>query len=81
MLELRTKYTIAIVTHNLHQAKRVADRTASRGYVGGAAPATWWSSFDGADLQRTIHTQSYIRASSANRRERSRASRSEGLRA
>lgn len=28
MLELRTRYTIAIVTHNLQQAKRVADRTA-----------------------------------------------------
>ncbi len=28
MLELRQRYTIAIVTHNLQQAKRVADRTA-----------------------------------------------------
>src|SRR5262249_22124387 len=28
MLELRAQYTIAIVTHNLQQAKRVADRTA-----------------------------------------------------
>lgn len=28
MLELKTKYTIAIVTHNLQQAQRVADRTA-----------------------------------------------------
>ncbi len=28
MLELREKYTIAIVTHNLQQAQRVADRTA-----------------------------------------------------
>jgi phosphate transport system ATP-binding protein len=28
MLELRTRYTIAIVTHNLQQAKRVADHTA-----------------------------------------------------
>jgi phosphate transport system ATP-binding protein len=28
MLELRQKYTIAIVTHNLQQAQRVADRTA-----------------------------------------------------
>ena len=28
MLELRSKYTIAIVTHNLYKAKRVADRTA-----------------------------------------------------
>jgi phosphate transport system ATP-binding protein len=28
MLELRLRYTIAIVTHNLQQAKRVADRTA-----------------------------------------------------
>src|SRR5262249_20695235 len=28
MLELRSRYTIAIVTHNLQQAKRVADETA-----------------------------------------------------
>jgi len=28
MIELRSRYTIAIVTHNLQQAKRVADRTA-----------------------------------------------------
>ena len=28
MQELKKKYTIAIVTHNLQQAKRVADRTA-----------------------------------------------------
>jgi phosphate transport system ATP-binding protein len=28
MTELKKKYTIAIVTHNLQQAKRVADRTA-----------------------------------------------------
>jgi len=28
MQELKTKYTIAIVTHNLQQAKRVADQTA-----------------------------------------------------
>jgi phosphate transport system ATP-binding protein len=28
MLELKQKYTIAIVTHNLQQAQRVADRTA-----------------------------------------------------
>jgi phosphate transport system ATP-binding protein len=28
MLELRSRFTIAIVTHNLQQAKRVADRTA-----------------------------------------------------
>ncbi len=27
MLELKKRYTIAIVTHNLQQAKRVADRT------------------------------------------------------
>ena len=27
MLELKQKYTIAIVTHNLQQAKRVADKT------------------------------------------------------
>jgi phosphate transport system ATP-binding protein len=28
MVELKTRYTIAIVTHNLQQAKRVADKTA-----------------------------------------------------
>jgi phosphate transport system ATP-binding protein len=28
MQELKKKYTIAIVTHNLQQAKRVADKTA-----------------------------------------------------
>jgi phosphate transport system ATP-binding protein len=28
MNQLKKKYTIAIVTHNLHQAKRVADQTA-----------------------------------------------------
>jgi phosphate transport system ATP-binding protein len=28
MQDLKRKYTIAIVTHNLHQAKRVADKTA-----------------------------------------------------
>ena len=28
MLELKEKYTIAIVTHNLQQAQRVADKTA-----------------------------------------------------
>ena len=28
MKELKKKYTIAIVTHNLQQAKRVADKTA-----------------------------------------------------
>jgi phosphate transport system ATP-binding protein len=27
MVELKQKYTIALVTHNLHQAKRVADKT------------------------------------------------------
>ncbi len=28
MVELKTRYTIAIVTHNLQQAQRVADNTA-----------------------------------------------------
>jgi phosphate transport system ATP-binding protein len=28
MRELKSRYTIAIVTHNLQQAKRVADKTA-----------------------------------------------------
>ena len=30
MLELKTRYTIAIVTHNLQQAQRVADKTGFR---------------------------------------------------
>ncbi len=28
MIELKERYTIAVVTHNLQQAQRVADRTA-----------------------------------------------------
>jgi phosphate transport system ATP-binding protein len=28
MLELKEEYTIALVTHNMQQARRVADRTA-----------------------------------------------------
>jgi phosphate transport system ATP-binding protein len=28
MRELKTRYTIALVTHNMQQARRVADRTA-----------------------------------------------------
>ena len=45
MKELKKKYTIAIVTHNLQQAKRVADMTAFF-YVdtsAAGAPATWSS--------------------------------------
>ena len=31
MLELRDDYTIALVTHNMQQARRVADKTAFMG--------------------------------------------------
>ena len=31
MLELKTQYTIALVTHNMQQARRVADNTAFMG--------------------------------------------------
>jgi phosphate transport system ATP-binding protein len=43
--ELKKKYTIAIVTHNLQQAKRVADHTAFL-YVDrsqGGGRGIWWS--------------------------------------
>jgi len=45
MLELKTRYTIAIVTHNLQQAQRVADMTGFL-YVDttqGGRTAIWWS--------------------------------------
>ena len=45
LMELKQRFTIAIVTHNLQQAKRVADATAFM-YVDtseGAARATWSS--------------------------------------
>jgi len=46
MIELKKNYTIALVTHNMHQAIRVADKTAffSVDISQGGAPVTWWSS-------------------------------------
>ena len=41
MLELKQKYTIAIVTHNLQQAARVADRTAFMGDYGKSLQQRW----------------------------------------
>ena len=66
MLELRTKYTIAIVTHNLHQAKRVADRTAFMYVDTSEGSRTGYLVEFGPTAQifndpREVHTQSYIR--------------------
>jgi phosphate transport system ATP-binding protein len=66
MIELREKYTIAIVTHNLQQAKRVADRTAFM-YVdtseGGRTGYLVEFGNTGQIFEdpRHPHTQSYIR--------------------
>ena len=53
MVELKENYTIAIVTHNMQQAQRVADITAffSSTSPRAAAPATWWSPAHQADLR------------------------------
>ena len=65
MIELKRRYTIAIVTHNLQQAKRVADKTASCTSTPrrAAAPATWSSSAtpSRSSATRNTHTQEYIR--------------------
>jgi phosphate transport system ATP-binding protein len=66
MLELRAKYTIAIVTHNLHQAKRVADRTAFMYVDTSEGSRTGYLVEFGETAQifddpRQAHTQSYIR--------------------
>lgn len=44
MVELKKDYTIALVTHNMQQAIRVADTTAffSVDISRARAPATWW---------------------------------------
>jgi phosphate transport system ATP-binding protein len=66
MVELRQRYTIAIVTHNLQQARRVADHTAfmyvdtseggRTGYLVefGETPQIF-------DDPRERHTQEYLR--------------------
>jgi phosphate transport system ATP-binding protein len=66
MLELRAKYTIAIVTHNLQQAKRVADRTAFMYVDTSEGSRTGYLVEFGATGQifedpRESHTQAYIR--------------------
>ncbi len=65
MVELKKKYTIAIVTHNLQQAKRVADKTAFL-YVdlGGAERSGYLVEFGDTrqifESPKEKHTQEYI---------------------
>jgi phosphate transport system ATP-binding protein len=66
MLELRARYTIAIVTHNLQQAKRVADHTAFM-YVDTSEGSRTGYLVEFGDTRqifedpREAHTQAYIR--------------------
>lgn len=66
MLELKEKYTIAIVTHNLQQAQRVADKTGFM-YVDSAAGSRTGYLVEFADSDRLFEapqqkfTQDYIR--------------------
>jgi phosphate transport system ATP-binding protein len=66
MVELRARYTIAIVTHNLHQAKRVADHTAFMYVDTSEGSRTGYLVEFGQTTQifedpRERHTQEYIR--------------------
>jgi len=66
MQELKKKYTIAIVTHNLQQAKRVADMTAFLYVDTSAGGRTGYMVEYGQteqifDAPREHHTQQYIR--------------------
>ncbi len=66
MLELKKKYTIAIVTHNLQQAKRVADTTAFLYVDTSAGGRTGYMVEYGPtneifDNPREEHTKQYIR--------------------
>jgi len=66
MVQLRARYTIAIVTHNLQQAKRVADRTAFMYVDTSEGGRTGYLVEFGPTKQvfedpRHEHTQSYIR--------------------
>jgi phosphate transport system ATP-binding protein len=66
MIQLRARYTIAIVTHNLQQAKRVADRTAFMYVDTTEGGRTGYLVEFGPTAQvfedpRHEHTQSYIR--------------------
>jgi phosphate transport system ATP-binding protein len=66
MQELKKKYTIAIVTHNLQQAKRVADRTGFL-YVDTSGGGRTGYLVEYADTKQIFdnpqqqHTQQYIR--------------------
>ena len=66
MLELRSRYTIAIVTHNLQQAKRVADQTAFMYVDTSEGGRTGYLVEFGRtdqifDDPRERHTQAYVR--------------------
>jgi phosphate transport system ATP-binding protein len=66
MLELRSRYTIAIVTHNLQQAKRVADETAFMYVDTSEGGRTGYLVEFGRtdqifDDPRERHTQAYVR--------------------
>ena len=66
MLELKKRFTIAIVTHNLQQAQRVADYTGFL-YVdttGVGAPDTWSNSethISSLKTRKTSIRKDYIR--------------------
>jgi phosphate transport system ATP-binding protein len=65
MLELKTRYTIAIVTHNLQQAARVADNTGFLYVDVSAGGRTGYLVEFGKtqqifDSPRELHTQHYI---------------------
>jgi len=63
MLELKRKYTIAIVTHNLQQAMRVADKTAFM-YVEPSSRTGYLVEYSDTrqlfENPRQVHTQQYI---------------------
>ena len=66
MVQLRSRYTIAIVTHNLHQAKRVADRTAFMYVDTSEGSRTGYLVESGETAQifedpKERHTQEYVR--------------------
>ncbi len=66
MLELKERYTIAIVTHNLQQAQRVADRTAFLFVDTSAGSRTGYlieyrPTAELFDSPREEHTKAYIR--------------------
>ncbi len=66
MVQLRSRYTIAMVTHNLHQAKRVADRTAFMYVDTSEGGRTGYLVEYGETAQifqnpRERHTQEYVR--------------------